>query len=74
MADDPYNAWALAFANECARTSDGNLDPHQASTLRTRSGILLRWRGGLGNESTGVLRRAPYLASHAILARPWHSR
>lgn len=27
MVDDPYNAWARAFANECARTSDGNLDP-----------------------------------------------
>lgn len=63
MADDPYNAWARAFANECARTSDGNLDPHQASTLRTRSGILLRWRGGLG------MNQQEFFGAHPTLHR-----
>jgi hypothetical protein len=33
MIDDPYNAWARAFANECARMSNGHLDPHQAWDL-----------------------------------------
>lgn len=48
MADDPYNTWARAFASECTRIANGNLDPHQAwvwrasSTASTRTAILLR--------------------------------
>lgn len=31
--NDPHTAWARAFVNECARISNGDLDPHQAWDL-----------------------------------------
>ncbi|MBT2299298.1 hypothetical protein J7E70_02370 [Variovorax paradoxus] len=33
ITEDPYNTWARAFADECARMSNGDLDPHQAWDL-----------------------------------------
>ncbi|MBT2303997.1 hypothetical protein J7E70_26510 [Variovorax paradoxus] len=33
IVEDPYNVWARAFADECARMSNGDLDPHQAWDL-----------------------------------------